>query len=165
MAKAYAHQRDRSLSPSSEEGASAGILHKRAATGVHGNGTGALRAALPELNGCGSGSGKGKEKGKGNEAVGGASPEQGCIGKGNGHASVGGARPRALDVPALSLWEQYVRANRTHPLQTKCITTGFPSRRLYRVRCAVRESYLGAAPTKDAGVACALSPSGCNQAR
>ena len=132
MAKAYAHQRDRSMSPSSEECVAAGMLHKRAANGAHANGTGALRAATqPEENGCGSSKGNGKD---------------------TGHAAVGGARPRPLDVPALSLWEHYVRANRTHPLQTKCITTGFPSCRLYRAPCVVRDSCLGAAPTTDAGV-------------
>ena len=143
MAKAHAHQRDRSMSPSSEECVAAGMLHKRAANGAHANGTGALRAATqPEEKGCGSGNANGKD---------------------NRHAAVGGARPRPLDVPALSLWEQYVRANRTHPLQTKCITTGFLALRLYRVPCAVRDSCLGAAPTEDAG-AFALSPRGYNQA-
>ncbi len=132
MAKAYAHQRDRSMSPSSEEGVAASMLHKRAANGVHANGTGALRAATPDENGCGSGNGNGKD---------------------NRHAAVGGARPRPLDVPVLSLWEQYVRANRTHPLQTKCITTGFPSRRSIAcpALCATL-AWLGAAPTEDAGV-------------
>jgi hypothetical protein len=32
--------------------------------------------------------------------------------------------PARGNVPCLSLWQRYVLANKTNPLQTKCITTG-----------------------------------------
>ena len=35
-----------------------------------------------------------------------------------------GRGPRPLDEKKLSLWEQYVVANKRRPLETKCITTG-----------------------------------------
>lgn len=43
---------------------------------------------------------------------------------GGSTSGVGGRCPRPLDAPALSLWQQYVKANKTNPLQTKCLTTG-----------------------------------------
>ena len=109
-AKAPALQRDRSASLSSEEGAAAGTLRKRAngaANGDHASGGAeGSRDARPEDKGY----------------------------NGNGHGAVsranGNAVPRPLDAPALSLWQQYVLANKTHPLQTKCLTTGALSLRL-----------------------------------
>ena len=109
-AKAPALHRDRSASLSSEEGAAAGTLRKRAngaANGDHASGGAeGSRDARPEDKGY----------------------------NGNGHGAVsranGNAVPRPLDAPALSLWQQYVLANKTHPLQTKCLTTGALSLRL-----------------------------------
>ena len=49
------------------------------------------------------------------------------VGNGDLVGTVGGAGPRPLDPPVLSLWQRYVLANKTHPLRTKCITTGAPS--------------------------------------
>ena len=48
-----------------------------------------------------------------------------------------------LNEPRLSLWQQYVLANKTHPLQTKCITTGTclrdPDRQARMCRCCARK--------------------------
>ena len=42
----------------------------------------------------------------------------------DGGRGVVGRGPRLLDENRLSLWEQYVIANKRRPLETKCITTG-----------------------------------------
>ena len=42
----------------------------------------------------------------------------------DGGCGVVGRGPRPLDEKKLSLWEQYVVANKRRPLETKCITTG-----------------------------------------
>jgi hypothetical protein len=95
------HDLDWSKSSAAMNGAQNGTPHKRTNASIA---NGAEDSGNGEVHSLGASAARRQENG--------------------GHVAVGGARPRPLDPRALSLWQRYVLANKTHPLRTKCLTTG-----------------------------------------